>query len=143
MTAGNFFVGLLETAVGGDEVLTAVEVPALGTGTGSSYLKFEHPASGYAVCGAAAAVRLAGYGNCADAALCFNGVTPTPYCATAVTQALVGSVLSDGSIDAEVDGELAIDDPLEDLQASGVYRVALARVYGKRALKLARDRARG
>ncbi len=40
--------------VGEDEILTAVEVPVLAAGTGSSYLKFEHPASGYAVVGAAA-----------------------------------------------------------------------------------------
>ena len=56
--AEDFFVGLLETAVGHDEVLIAVEVPALGPGTGSAYLKLEHPASGYALCGAAAVVEL-------------------------------------------------------------------------------------
>ena len=36
---------------------------------------------------------------------------------------------------------LSVDDPLGDVHASGDYRVALARAYGKRALKLARDRA--
>jgi len=32
---------------------------------------------------------------------------------------------------------------LEDLHASGLYRMELAKVYGRRALKAARDRARG
>ncbi len=139
----DFFVGLLETAVGHDEVLTAVEVPALGPGIGSAYLKLEHPASGYALCGAAAVVELAGDGSCRDARLAYNGVTDTPYQVAGLGAALRGATLSDATLDAEVDAAVAIDDPMEDLQASGVYRVALAHVYGKRALKAARDRARG
>jgi carbon-monoxide dehydrogenase medium subunit len=139
----DFFVGLLETAVGHEEVLTAVEVPSLGPGTGSAYLKFEHPASGYAVCGAAAVVELDSAGACIDARLAFNGLAATPYQVGGLGAALRGAVLSDAAIDAEVDGAVAIDDPLQDLQASGVYRVALAHVYGKRALKKARDRAQG
>ncbi len=141
--AEDFFVGLLETAVGHDEVLTAVEVPALGPGSGSAYLKFEHPASGYALCGAAAVVELDSDGACADARLAFNGVAAVPYQVPGLGAALRGATLSDAAIDAEVDAAIAIDEPLEDLQASGVYRVALAHVYGKRALKKARDRAQG
>jgi aerobic carbon-monoxide dehydrogenase medium subunit len=143
VAASDFFVGLLETALGDGEILTAVTVPVLGAGSGSAYLKFEHPASGYAVCGAAAVVKLDGAGNCADATLCFNGVTATPYCVGGLGAALRGSDLSDATIDAEVDPAIAIDDPLADLHASGVYRIALAHAYGKRALKAARDRARG
>ncbi len=47
------------------------------TAPASAYLKFEHPASGYAVVGAAAIVR-AKDGKCESARLCFNGVTATP-----------------------------------------------------------------
>ena len=36
---------------------------------------------------------------------------------------------------------LRLPDPLGDIHASGEYRVALAKAYGKRALKAARDRA--
>ncbi|MEE8524403.1 MAG: xanthine dehydrogenase family protein subunit M [Thermoanaerobaculia bacterium] len=143
VAASDFFVGLLETALDDGEILTAVEVPVLGAGSGSAYLKFEHPASGYAVCGAAAVIKLDGAGKCTDAKLCFNGVTATPYCVNGLGAALRGSDLSDATIDAEVDAAVAIDEPLADLQASGVYRVALAHTFGKRALKVARDRARG
>ena len=135
--AGEFFTGLLETAVAEDEILTAVEVPRASAGSGSAYLKFEHPASGYAICGAAATV------DGGEVGLAFNGVTATPHPATAVGDALSGSPLSDAEIDSAVDDHLRIDEPLGDLQASGEYRAELARVFGKRALKLARDRARG
>ena len=71
--------------------------------------------------------------------LCYNGVSVTPHRATSVEQALAGSDLSDGAIDAALAG-LSIEEPLEDLHASGEYRVHLARVYGGRALRAARDR---
>ena len=141
VAAGDFFTGLLETALAEDEVLTVVEFPRHESGTGTSYKKFEHPASGYAICGAAAVVSGTRVG------LAFNGVTEVPHLATGVGAALTGlvqsgSVLSDAEIDRAVDENLMITDPLGDVQASGEYRVALAKAYGKRALKQARDRAR-
>jgi carbon-monoxide dehydrogenase medium subunit len=141
--AGDFFVDLLTTALQSDEILTAVEAPVLGSQTGSAYLKFSHPASGYAICGAAAVVTLAGDGTCQSASLCFNGVTATPFNASGVAAALAGQTLDDATIDQAVDSNLSIADPLGDIHASGPYRVELAKVYGKRALKLARDRASG
>ncbi len=136
VAAEDFFVDLLMTDLQAGEILTAVTVPSLGSGTGSAYLKVEHPASGYALCGAAAVVNT---GN-GTASLAFNGVAATPFHAQAVTDALNGD-LSDGSIDRAIADHLQIDDPLGDLQASEEYRVELARTYGKRALKAARDRA--
>jgi carbon-monoxide dehydrogenase medium subunit len=140
INAADFFVDLLATALGDDEILTAIEVSALGRGTGSAYLKFEHPASGYAICGAAAVVTVSG-GKCTGASLCFNGVTATPHNASSVAGALVGKALDDATIDQAVDSNLSVSDPLGDIHASGPYRVELAKVYGKRALKAARDRA--
>ena len=134
VAAGDFFLDLLTTDMKPGEILTAVEVPVL-QGAGSAYLKVEHPASGYAICGAAAVVDR----NGGRTALAFNGVTAKPYHAKAVTDALGGDV-SDESIDRAVAEHLAIDDPLGDVQASGEYRVELAKVWGRRALKAARDR---
>ena len=141
VAAADFFVDLLTTALGEDEILAAVTVPTLGTGTGSAYLKFEHPASGYAVVGAAAIVTMSG-GSCESASLCFNGVTATPLSADAVGGALAGGSADDAAIDAAVDSNLSVDDPLSDVFASGDYRAHIAGVYAKRALREARGRAR-
>ena len=143
IAASNFFVDLMTTALDPGEILTAVEIPAAAGNSGAAYLKYEHPASGYALCGAAALVGLDGSGNCASARLCFNGVNAHALDAAAVATALLGSDLSDAAIDAAVDGHLAIPDPMGDMFASEEYRAQIANVYGKKALKLARDRARG
>ena len=106
------------------------------------YLKFEHPASGFAVCGAAAVVELDADGRCARARLCFNGVTEVPLDAGAVATALAGSDLDDSAIEQAVGDCLLVEEPLADTFASGEYRTHLARVYARRALRAARDRAR-
>ncbi len=136
----DFFVGLLTTALTEDEVITHLAIPIAGSQSGSSYKKMEHPASGYAVCGAAAQVSLAeGQGV---VRLAFNGLTATPQRATAVEAALVGSDLSDAPIDEAVDSQLVISEPLSDAFASAEFRSHLACVWSKRALKTARDRMR-
>ncbi len=141
MAARDFFTGLLESDLGEHEILTAIDVPRARRGSGSCYLKFEHPASGYAICGAAAIVG-GGRASAAVVELAYNGITATPHHAVAVGEALAGTSLTDAEIDRAVDEHLEIDEPLGDVQASGEYRVELAKVYGKRALKAARDRAR-
>lgn len=141
--ANDFFVDLLTTALQADEILTAVVIPVASGKTGSAYQKFEHPASGYAICGAAAVISLAGDGTCARASLCFNGVTAKAFDASSVAGALAGKSVDDAAIDQAVNNNLSIGEPIGDIHASGPYRVELAKVYGRRALKLARDRARG
>ena len=51
LDTGNFFQGILTTALGDDDLLTAVTVPVAQAGQGSTYAKFAHPASRYAVVG--------------------------------------------------------------------------------------------
>src|SRR5262249_61686062 len=60
----DWFKGLMETAVGEDELLVEVRVPALAKGTSAAYLKFPHPASRFAVVGVAAVVTLDKDGKC-------------------------------------------------------------------------------
>lgn len=138
--AGEFFVDLMTTALQAGEVLTAISFPAFAARTGSAYAKLEHPASGYAVCGAAAVVGLDDGGNVARARLCFNGVTARPLDAAAVADALTGGDGSDHAIAAALDA-LDVPEPLSDPFASGGYRRALAREQGRKALALARERA--
>jgi carbon-monoxide dehydrogenase medium subunit len=140
--ADRFFQGLLTTALEPTEVLTGLRLPAPGPDTGSAYLKFEHPASGFAVCGAAAVVQCGSDGRCRRARLCFNGVTEVPLDASAVAAALTGTDLDDRVIEQAVADCLSVEEPLADTFASGEYRTQLARVYARRALRAARDRAR-
>jgi carbon-monoxide dehydrogenase medium subunit len=142
IAAGDFATGLLESALEDNEVLTHVCVPSQASGSGSGYAKLSHPASRYAVLGAAAVVSVDG-GKCSSASVAIGGVEATPTKASSVESALVGSDLSDGALDAAaaaVGGDFG-DDILGDIFASAEYRKAMASVYLRRALCNARERA--
>ena len=138
VAADQFFSDLFLTALASDEIITAVEVPATGARTGSAYLKHPHPASGYAVCGAAAVVTLDGAGRCESARLAIGGVGPVPVAIDLA--ALSGEAPEQAGVDAALAG-VEIADPLSDPYASADYRIRLARVLGRRAMLLAAQRA--
>lgn len=138
--AAAFFVDLLTTDLGEDEIVIGIEVPKKRERTGQAYLKFEHPASGYAVVGAAASFAKDADGKCSAASVFLNGVCATPLDGSAITAKIAGTSGDDATIDAAA-SELVAEDPLGDVYASGEYRAHLAKVFAKRALKAARDRA--
>ncbi|HXF81770.1 MAG TPA: xanthine dehydrogenase family protein subunit M, partial [bacterium] len=137
-----FFTGVLASAVGPEEILTSIRVRPLPDGTGQAYLKFPHPASGFAVVGVAAAVRLRG-GVCAEARIGITGVGPSAYRASAVEAALVGARLDEAAIAAAADHAADGVEVNEDLFASADYRAHLARVFTRRAIQAALHRMGG
>jgi carbon-monoxide dehydrogenase medium subunit len=56
----DFFLGPFTTALAGQELVTGIVVPLPAAGSGSAYVSVEHPASGFALAGAAALVRADG-----------------------------------------------------------------------------------
>ena len=97
VAAADFSTGLLETALAEDEILTGVSIPATPSGSGSAYVKFPHPASRYAVVGAAAIVTVQG-GRCASASVVVGGVEATPTRASSVESALAHADLNDQAL---------------------------------------------
>ncbi|HSR51886.1 MAG TPA: xanthine dehydrogenase family protein subunit M [Acidobacteriota bacterium] len=136
--ASEFFLDLFTTAMQEGEILAAVEMGKRPE-WGNCYLKFEHPASGYAVCGAACSLRLGPDGECRRLNLAFNGVSAVPFAAGRVAEVLTGSRLSDEEIKRAVEEHLQVPEPLNDSFASGPYRAQMARVYARRVLAAARN----
>lgn len=139
IAAGDFFVDIFTTALQPGELVTAVQVPLPGDGTGGAYLKHRHPASSYAVVGVAATVTVSA-GTCTASSLVVGGVAGSPV--SVDTSALVGAAPGDAAYGAVADGvAAAITNPIGDLYASGEFRVHLAGVLARRALAAAAARA--
>jgi carbon-monoxide dehydrogenase medium subunit len=141
IAAADFFQGMMTTALGENELLTAVEIPVQGAGQSSAYAKFPHPASRYAVIGAAVLLTVDG-GRCSAASVVLGGLTPAPSRASKVEAALVGQALTAQAI-AKASAETAAglgDDLLGDIYASAEYRRSVAHVYVRRALSAAAAR---
>ncbi|MBF0276675.1 MAG: xanthine dehydrogenase family protein subunit M [SAR324 cluster bacterium] len=136
--ATDFFQGLFETSLEENEIITSISVPSHGEGTGSSYAKLFHPASGYAIVGAAAVITMSG-GQCTGASVAVGGLTECATKAPSVEAALTGKALNEATIAAAADavaGDLT-GDILSDFQTSAAYRKAMVKVYVKRAVSAA------
>lgn len=142
IAAGEFFTGLFSTALRPDEILVEVKVPVLPPRTGSAYLKFPHPASGFAVVGVAAVLTMDSKGRCEQARIGITGVGPFAYRPQRTEDALRGAALDDKTIAAAADKAGDGVDVNEDIFASADYRRHLAQVFTKRAIKAALERAK-
>jgi len=140
--AEDFFVELFTTALQPSEVLKEVRFAAPKGRVGQCYLKFRHPASGFAVVGVAASVSLDGSGKCQSAGVGVTGVSPKPYRAAQVESALKGNALDTKTLAAATSHAADGVRTNDDLFASGEYRRHLAQVYTRRALEMAGSRAK-
>jgi carbon-monoxide dehydrogenase medium subunit len=125
VAADDFFLGPFTTALGPQELLVELQVPAPAPGSGSAYVSFDDPASGYPLAGAAVRVEPDG-----SRVVALTGIGPHPQHAHAVEAALAGG-----------------GDPTDALQAivgaddeDAAYRCQLAAVAVERALAAAERR---
>ncbi|MBA3375581.1 MAG: xanthine dehydrogenase family protein subunit M [Actinobacteria bacterium] len=122
LSAEEFFLGPFTTALALGELITEVVFP-LVEGSGSAYVKIEHPASGFALAGAAAHVTADGRQKVA-----VTGVGAHPFLLSSDADPL------DALANAELYGDRFA--PVE-------YRRHLAGVVTRRALERARQRMEG
>lgn len=136
IAAKDFFTGFYSTALGEDEVIVAIHVPASSSDYSSAYAKFFQPASRFAIVGCAAILKFKG-NNCESASIAFTGVADIPFVDKKVGHALSGKALNDKNI-TEAAALAAQDmDILGDHFASAEYRRHLAKVYAERAIRAA------
>ncbi len=136
MSAGEFFVDYLETALLPGELVTAVTLPAPPAGAFGAYEKFARVEGDYATVSVAAVVAMSG-GICSYARVALGSCGPTPVRAPAAEDALTGSPLADGDI-AEAAAILRdACDPVDDVRGSGEYRLMLVEPLLGRAVRAA------
>ncbi|GMQ89899.1 MAG: xanthine dehydrogenase family protein subunit M [Gammaproteobacteria bacterium] len=124
IAADDFFTGMFETALGDNELITAVSFPVPKR---AAYAKFPNPASRYAVVGV-----FVSQGN-DGVRVAVTGAGPSVFRVTAMEQALSGKFSADA-----LDGiSIPADDLNSDLHASAEYRAHLVSVMAKRAVAAA------
>ena len=122
ISAEEFFVGLFETALEEDEIITAVSFPKPSA---AAYAKFPNPASRYAMVGVfiaktADGVRVAVTGAGEDGVFRHDGLEA----------ALNDTFAADAVNDVAVDG----DGMISDIHAAGDYRAHLVKEMTRRAV---------
>lgn len=139
--ASKFFVDMLTTALDANEVVREIHIPARSGRTGSAYLKMAQKASGFAICGASAIVELDASGALSHVAVGITGIGNRVFRAVETEKALKGQKpsadLLKNACKKASDGVVALD----DIHASAGYRLDLARIFARRALEKAIERA--
>jgi carbon-monoxide dehydrogenase medium subunit len=142
--AQDFFTGILSTALGPDELLTEIQMPARPAHMGAAFMELARRHGDFALVGVAVVMVLDEGGDCGSARIVLLSVGDGPVLATRAIAALVGSVPTAPRIEeaARVAAETDIDPP-GDIHASSAYRRQLAKVLVRRALTQAAERAAG
>lgn len=118
----DFFTGMFETALDDNEVIVSVSFPVPAK---AAYMKFENPASRYAIVGVFVAQTSDGV------RVAVTGATPCAHRALRIEEALAGE-LNAAAIDAV---EIPVDKMNSDIHASAEYRAHLVKVMARRAVE--------
>jgi carbon-monoxide dehydrogenase medium subunit len=127
-----FFQGLFETAVGEDELLTAIRFPK-HTGWGAHYEKFVRVSHQWSIVAVAATVKAEG-GTIQAARVALTNMGDRPLRSASVEQALVGQQASEDAVRSAVASVAEGTDPPSDLNGDADYRRSIAPVLARRAV---------
>jgi carbon-monoxide dehydrogenase medium subunit len=120
--ADEFFKGMFETALSPDEIITAVDFPAVRR---AAYAKFPNPASRFALVGVFVAQTADG-----GVRVAVTGAAPSVFRATAIEEALAKSFTPVAAKGVKIDAEGLNN----DLHGSAEYRAHLISVMASRAV---------
>jgi CO/xanthine dehydrogenase FAD-binding subunit len=143
IAVGDFFTGLMATALGPEELLVGIEIPPQPPRSGWSFVELSRRHGDYALIGVAAGVTLDESGRCADSRIVLVSAGEVPIAAAGAAAALAGAEPMAEAARAAAETAAAEADPPGDIHASADYRRQLIRVLVRRALETAFQRARG
>jgi carbon-monoxide dehydrogenase medium subunit len=127
----DFLLGIFETDLAEDELVTAVAIPPASVG--QAYQKFEQPASHLPLAGVCAVVELAD-GVITAARIAVTGVAGRAFRASEAEATLTGQEPVASVLDAAAaQVRAAVPRPLEDIHATASFRLHLAEILTRRA----------
>ena len=142
ISAEDFFQGLFTTVLTPEEILVEVELPAIPSSTGWSFMEVARRRGDYAMMGVASLLTLDEQNICRNAQLVYLGAGGGPVDARQAAMLLHGEVIGEAAIEAAATmaSEHEID-PWGSVHATPSYQRHLAYILTKRALKQAWERA--
>jgi len=144
LTAQDFFVGLLTTALTPEEMLVEIDIPPTPPGWGGSFMEIARRHGDYALAGLAVGVTLDPAGKCSEARLVYLSAGDGPLVAHEAAAILTGERPTDDLIEAVARQAAEAEvEPTSDIHASAEFKRHLCGVLTRRALTTAIHRATG
>lgn len=139
--ARDFYYGAYDTALHPEEIVTSIHIYVPAPGHGYAYEKLKRKIGDYATAAAAVILTMLN-GKCASASVGLTNVSETPLWAEEAARILVGSSLDKTTVDKAVMAAEAIASPASDMRGPAEYRTKMAGVMLRRAIELAKSRAK-
>jgi aerobic carbon-monoxide dehydrogenase medium subunit len=134
ITAGDFFLSVLTTALAADEVICEIRLPVLGGDWHCGFQEFSRRAGDFALALAITCIRLRN-GSIDAARIGIGGAGAIPFRSTEAETALIGMAPTLAVFERAGEAAAAsIRDAMEDQHATGTYRCDLVRALVPRAL---------
>ncbi len=135
MPVEGFFTGPGQARLGGNEILTEIQVPNRPSGYRAIYLKQTRSrGADLAIVGVAALVIMDGE-IIKDVKIALGAVAPTPIRAKEAEEILKGKKPDDKILEACGEAASLESSPIDDVRSSAAYRKKLVKVLVKRAIK--------
>jgi aerobic carbon-monoxide dehydrogenase medium subunit len=138
--ATEFFVGLFETAVGHDEVLSEIRLRYMPPKSATAYIKHSRREGDFAIVGTGVALTMGDGNVCKDIRIALGAVGPKPLRAKSAEDHLKGKMLDDKTIAEAAERANEGADPPSDMHGSREYRMEMIKVFTRRTVKLAMSR---
>ncbi|MDA5108047.1 xanthine dehydrogenase family protein subunit M [Brevibacillus thermoruber] len=137
----DFFITYLTTDIAPTEMLTEIQIPVDTLPKGYAFVEFSRRHGDFALVAAACLLDTDEDGTITAGRLAIGGVDAVPMIAQEAMDVLLGEKLTDALL--EEAGQIAAEntDPEGDLHASREYRLHLAKVFTKRAIRNAYERS--
>lgn len=131
--ASEFFVGLFETAVKPDEMLTEIRIPSQPRDEGYAFQEVSQRKGDYSIVSAGCRLTVAG-GKIKDARFGLTGAGPGNIRVSEVEALLEGTEANDNVISEAADLASSQAEPITDLHADEDYKRDLVRALSRRVL---------
>ena len=128
--------GMDRIALGRDELVTAIHIPARTAGRRGLYLKLRvRDAVDYPLASVAASLDIDNAGVCRDARVALAAVNPAPLLVKEAGEALNGQQYSPELVERVAQAAIRTGKPLTTSASTPVYRREMLRVFTRRALE--------
>jgi len=141
--SADFFRGYYTTSLEQDEIVREVRISIPPPRSGGSYLKLSKGHNDFAIVAVASQLTLDSEDVCRTASVVLGGIAPTPVHAKGTETFLSGRRLDDKTIEEGAEKASGAQSAPSDFHATAEYRLEMAKVLTKQAVRISAGRANG
>jgi len=142
LSAADFFLSVMTTALEPDEIVVAIRFPVMVPGEGCAFRFFNRRLSDFAIVAVAATITVEKM-RIAGLHLGIGGVAPVPLAYVDLCQRFIGQAADSGRVRELAQAVRDAVEPEDNPRISAEYRRELVQTLTERALTLALDEAKG